>query len=490
MTHDRRSAERALRAWRRALGARHVEADPAAIAAYERATFPTSQRVVAVIRPGSVAEVQRALAIASREGVRIHPVSRGFNWGYGSRVPREDGSAVLELSRLRRISALDDELGVVTVQAGVSFAELAAYLARRGSRRMLTVTGGSPHASVVANALERGIGFGVGGNRVETVCALEVVLATGERVRTGFARYPRARAARVHRAGLGPSLDGLFAQSNLGVTTSAALWLAPRPRWAGGIQVRIPHRALACALAIFRALLGGGTLRGVVKVANAEGTRMGGGPPLRGRARPWICYLHVTGDDRAELAARLDHIARSLAARPALGVERFEIVELAGFAGPYAGIPGEGGLAVLAHGRPPAPPGAPIEPSGVLFLCPAVPLRGAAVVEVVDLLAGHARAGGFAPYLTLNLMDERAVHVVFGVFYDRDAPGLDRRAMQTYRRAFDACIARGYYPYRLGIQSMNQLPRYADATGDVLARIRRALDPAGILGRGIYEARR
>lgn len=469
------------------LGARHVEDDPATIAAYERATFPTSQRVIAVVRPGTVAATQRVLAVASRERVPIYPVSRGFNWGYGSRVPREDGSVVLELSRLRRISALDDELGTVTVQAGVSFAELAAFLARRGSSRMLTVTGGTPRGSVVANALERGIGFGVGGNRIETVCALEVVLATGELIRTGFARYPRARAAHVHRAGLGPSFDGLFAQSNLGITTSATLWLPPRPRWAGGLSIRIRHRDLAPAIAIYRALLGAGALRGVVKLSNAESLMMAGGPNVDRRARGWIGYVHISGDDLDELAARLDYLERSFTARSKLVVQRTAVTETARIVGPYGGVPGDYGLAALAYGRPPMPPGTPLEPSGAVFVCPAVPLRGDAVKEVVELLSAAARAGGFVPYVTLNLMDERAVHVVFGVFYDRDAPGLDRRAMQVYRRALAACVARGYYPYRLGIQSMQELPPFVDATAAVLARIRGALDPAGILGRGTYE---
>lgn len=463
-----------------------------ALASYERATFPTSQRVLAVLRPGSVAETQQALAIASRERVPIHPVSRGLNWGYGSRVPREDGSVVVELSRLRRISDLDDEIGTVTVQAGVSFAELAAYLRRRGSTRILSVTGGSPDASVLANALERGIGFGVGGNRVESLCALEVVLATGERLRTGFARYPRARAAHVQRLGLGPALDGLFAQSNLGVTTSATVWLARRLRWTAWIDVYIPHRELPATLSIARALLGAGALRGVIKVSNGHSVAMNGIPPMTGaairsRSLPWIARIHVSSDDRAELNARIRHIERSLRARAALGISCRPVRPSEEISGPYAGIPGDTGLSMLASGGAAPPAGAAPEPSGILFLCPTVPLRGPAVKDVVDLLERIALDAGFVPYVTLNLMDERVVHVVFGLFYDRGAPGADRRAMRTYRRAFAACITRGYYPYRLGIQSMGDLPAFTDASAAVLARLRAALDPAGVLGRGLYE---
>jgi 4-cresol dehydrogenase (hydroxylating) len=476
------------------LGTSHVLQDPSLLASYERATFATSHRVLAVLRPGSVAETQQALVIASRRQVPIYPLSRGFNWGYGSRVPRQDAAVVLELSRLRRISGFDDELGTVTVQAGVSFAELAAFLRRRGRAWMLSVTGGSPDASVLANALERGVGFGVGGNRIETVCALEVALATGELVRTGFARYPRARAAAVQRLGLGPALDGLFAQSNLGVTTSATVWLTRRPRWAAWIDVRIPHRDLPAALSIYRALLGSGTLRGVIKINNGYAVAMSSIPPMAVDAGwagtlPWAGRIHVGGDDRAELGARLGHIERSLRGRAALHVHRGRVRPFDEIEGPYAGVPSGVGLSVLSFGRAAQAADAPPEPSGVLFLCPAVPLRGAAVKEAVELLARAALDAEFLPYITLNIMDERVVHVVFGLFYDRAAAGADRRAMRAYRRAFAACIARGYYPYRLGLQSMGELPAFADDSAAVLARLRVALDPAGVLGRGLHEGR-
>ena len=427
----------------------------------------------------------------------MYPVSCGYNWGYGSRVPREDLSAVLELSRLRRISDLDEELGLVTVQAGVSFAQLSRFLRSRGSVWMPTVTGGSPHGSVIANALERGIGFGVHGNRIDTVCALEVVLATGELLRTGFARYPRARAHRVQRAGLGPSLDGLFAQSNLGVTTAATVWLTRRLRWSGWLEIGVPHRHLAVALVRYRALFESGMLRGVVKLSNGFGSAMSSGGSVRAawrraRSAPWAGHLHVPSDDAVELAARLDYIAHSLRARAGITVERRPVQPMSEQAGPYAGIPITGGLAVLTSGSADpdalAADGAALPASaGVLFLCPAVPLTGPAVLEVVDLLTTVALDDGFLPYLTLNLMDQRVVHVVFGLFYDRGARGADHRAMQTYRRAFAACVRKGYYPYRLGIQSMDAMPPFSDDSGAVLARIRAALDPAGVLGRGTYQ---
>ena len=43
--------------------------------------------------------------------------------------------------------------------------------------------------------------------------------------------FPAAPAAPVYRWGLGPSLDGLFTQSNLGVVTRMTFWLMPAPEY-------------------------------------------------------------------------------------------------------------------------------------------------------------------------------------------------------------------------------------------------------------------
>jgi hypothetical protein len=51
-----------------------------------------------------------------------------------------------------------------------------------------------------------------------------------------------------------------------------------------------------------------------------------------------------------------------------------------------------------------------------------------------------------------------------------------------------ALIALGHYPYRLGIQSMHALPPARGAHDLFLNRIRRVLDPHGIIAPGRYEA--
>ena len=46
---------------------------------------------------------------------------------------------------------------------------------------------------------------------------------------------------------------------------------------------------------------------------------------------------------------------------------------------------------------------------------------------------------------------------MISVAYDRDVSGEDRKAMNCYEELQRRLTARGYYPYRLGIQSMDLL---------------------------------
>src|SRR5689334_20152406 len=92
----------ALAGWRDILGDKHVIAEPGALVAAGTATFSTAAQARAIIRPADRAEVQACLRVANAHNVALYPISRGRNWGYGSRVPSQDGCVILDLGRLNR----------------------------------------------------------------------------------------------------------------------------------------------------------------------------------------------------------------------------------------------------------------------------------------------------------------------------------------------------------------------------------------------------
>lgn len=226
MRRDPTNSE-ALFGFEQIVGSPNVVLSGSEITLAETATFTTSQKIIAIVRPACVSEVQACMRFAGERRIPIYPVSMGKNWGLGSRVPVRDGAVVMELKRLDRITNLDVPMAHVTVEPGVTFQKLYDYLANNAPSLMMDGTGSTPFSSIIGNTVERGHGSGPYGERLDHVCGLEVVLPNGECIHTGHARYEKAATARLHRWGSGPLLDGLFTQSNFGIVTRMTMFLMP-----------------------------------------------------------------------------------------------------------------------------------------------------------------------------------------------------------------------------------------------------------------------
>ena len=93
--------------------------------------------------------------------------------------------------------------------------------------------------SIIANSLEHGSGYGFQGDHIMSLCGLEVVLPTGELLRTGMGAMANASQAHNIKYSVGAHLDGLFAQSNLGVVTRAGYWLMPEPQAFASATIKV-----------------------------------------------------------------------------------------------------------------------------------------------------------------------------------------------------------------------------------------------------------
>src|ERR1017187_3176543 len=127
----------------RAVGSAYVLTAQEVTASASSATFSTTQRISALVRPGSRSELQEVLAAARRFAVPVYPVSSGRNWGYGSRVPVSDGCILIELSRMNRILDFNERLGWVTLEPGVTQQQLFDFLSSQKSRLWIDATGSS-----------------------------------------------------------------------------------------------------------------------------------------------------------------------------------------------------------------------------------------------------------------------------------------------------------------------------------------------------------
>lgn len=490
------------------VGPEQVSADPAELDRLSTATFATPGRVMGRVRPGSVGELRE---LFRRATVPLYPVSGGKNWGLGSKAPPRD-AVLLDLGRLNRIVSFDEELATVTVEPGVTFRQLYEFLRERGSRLFAATTGGSPDGSVVANALERGDGSGPNGDRALYLAALEVVLPTGEVVHTGFDRFERASSAALHRFGVGPALDGLFTQSNLGVVTRATIWLSPLPRFLGAVRFSIERdEQLAPLLDAIRQLRLDGTLRSAVGVWNdyrvlSVAERHPGPVPLSRQAvaqrvgQRWFGLASVYAGSRKLGEAAVDHVeaelrphVSSLETRVASGDPRAGCELLPTDDPAFAflqGVPHEQSLRSLYFRKPGALP-SELDPDrdrvGALWVCATLPLRGPVIARAAASVESAMLDHGFEPLLVLLCHTERTLQLLPMIVFDRDEPGADARALACHDALVAGLALEGHLPQRLALPAMRALPAPRDDFAAVFERLKRTLDPAGVLAPGRYD---
>ena len=221
----------AFEAWVSTVGNANVVTDGSILKEAGLATFEISNVIVAIVRPATTSQVRKCVEIANKFGVAVYPISRGRNWGFGSKVPCHSGSVLLDLARMNRIVEFNDELGYVTLEPGVTFEQVYQYQQRHETNHYLSVIGGPADASIIGNYVERGTGLGPMGERPLNACDAHVVLGRGDVIRTGFGSVSNSKLSPLHRWGVGASMDGLFCQSNFGVITELTIWLNKRPNY-------------------------------------------------------------------------------------------------------------------------------------------------------------------------------------------------------------------------------------------------------------------
>jgi len=520
----------ALAEWTEALGPSHVSVDERALSAAATATFPTSGIVSAILRPGSREEVQHSVRIASRHGIPLYAISTGKNWGYGSSAPVTDG-VLLDLGRLNRIVDFSEELAYVTVEPGVTQRQLYDFLQAQRSHLWMDATGASPDSSFIGNTMERGFGHTPMGDHTANACGLEVVLPTGECIETGFCRFPNSKVGAVARYGIGPALDGLFSQSNLGIVTRMSVWLMPAPEYFQAFFLQTDG-AVGPLVDVLRPLRLNGTIRNVMHVGNDYKVLSGSGE------YPWAETGGRTPLDRATLEKLRRKIgfgrwnasgalygtrahvkeARSTLRRALTGkVTRLQFVDerviglirriepayrfvtrrqdfkravqlLPPLIQLLKGVPTDGFLASAywrKKGRIPKDKNPDRDRCGLLWCSPVAPNIGAAVEELTTVASDLLLERGFEPLISVSLMSERATVSTVAITYDRDVPGEDDRADRCYRALLEELLRRGYPPYRLSVGSM----QYAATGGTyeaVMQAIKKTLDPNGVLSPGRY----
>ncbi len=527
--------EAALTEWAALLGQSSVLPSVEAAAAYGSDTGAASRTLLAALRIRDAAVLPEVMRIANRNRVCVYPISTGNNWGYGSALPVRDGCVILDLSALQKILDFDAEFGVVTLEPGVTQKMLADFLDARAEPYMVPVTGAGPHCSLVGNALERGYGITPHADHFGAVTDLQAVLPDGSVYRSALHEVGGAELARLFKWGIGPYCNGLFTQSGFGIVTRMSIVLARRPECVkacvfaidddalleravaavrnllvklpgtlGAVNLMNQHRVLSMAAPFPYSDLGANALIPTSRIAQMA---------KQYRVAAWTGFASLYGT-REVVAAAQKEIRRSLSGigQRILFLAPQHAATLSGLA---QWIPGDLGRRMqertqmlsrsleLVEGRPnetalalaywrnrATPPDGPKNPAhdgcGLLWYAPLVPMRPSSVRAYVDMVCQVTQRHAMEPLITLTSVNDRLFDSTIPLLFDKHQPQAANVARDCYAELLHTGRSHGWFPYRVGIESMALLNDLQSNSKAFTHRLRSSLDPHALLSPGRY----
>jgi FAD/FMN-containing dehydrogenase len=486
------------------------------VAPYLTNCLSLTRSVPAVLRPDGEEALQALVRIAARHGIRLYPFSTGHNWGYGTSLPVAEESVLVDLSRMNRILEMDAELGLLTIEPGVTQGQLHKYLKDSNLDFFVPTTGAGPTVSLLGNALERGFGITPEEDHFAAVRSLRAVLPDGSLYQSSLSALGMPTAQTAWKWGIGPYLDGIFAQGNYGIVTAMTIALRRRPEHievyvfslqdpdglpqlmtqcrqilsqmhgvAGGIkimnhaqfQLTLDTKELGMGLSSQFAWVGFGVMHSPAgMVRSARGA-------LKRILKPHVSQVIFLNDARVRRFAALSRIVpgqlgQKIKRQVQQGRDVLQIVR---------GVPRALELR-LVYQHVPIPPGGLKDPVkegvGVIWYAPIIPLRPEIVREAVRAIQAALRTYGFPEAVSLTTVNERCAMGVIPIIYDR--PADKDRAHECFRLLLESGKQVGCFPYRINIAAMEGLPNEGESFWRLAKTIKAAVDPDQILSPGRY----
>lgn len=209
------------------VGREQVLTDADSTSLYAQDVHTKDLPALAVVRPGSTAELAEIVRLTAAAGHAV--IARGGGMSYTSGyVPKEEGSVIVDVRRMDRVLEINRDDMYVTVECGCTWAKLHGALKGTGLRTPFWGTLSGIRATVGGGVSQNGMFWGSAryGSVADSVLSLTVVLADGRTVRTGSAALANGSPFFRH---YGPDLTGLFTCDTgaLGFKADVTLRLVP-----------------------------------------------------------------------------------------------------------------------------------------------------------------------------------------------------------------------------------------------------------------------
>ncbi|KAF3765572.1 4-cresol dehydrogenase [Cryphonectria parasitica EP155] len=468
----------------------------------------------AAVCPASVEELQAALKVVNDFKIPVWTISRGKNLGYGGPAPLVNGSIIMDLHRMDKILEVNEKFGYAVVEPGVTFGDLYAYCTKN-KLKVWPSTASLGWGSVVGNTLDRGMGFVPSGIHHENMAGLEVVLANGDIVRTGQFAMSTSTSAHLTHLSFGPTIDGLFLQSNLGIVTKLGIHMTPQPQAFMACTFDMPEfDDIETITDVFGSLRRSGVLPTVVYVFSlVEWSAIKAprhtfwdkeGPIPEWRLKEmqeeldvgfWTVKWGLYGPKNI-LQAQYDEVQRVVGKEAPTG--RLRNVLFSGgedggllealdvpqpYGGMFVGVPSMFSIPMVSYYNP--QDGSGVGAHGAYS--PIVPLDGKTMREWVTVARKVYESQGLDLLCDFFMGQRHAVFVCM-LCFDKTNPQQRQAIDSTYNGLFEAGTRMGLAKYRSHVNHMDQTAELFDFNDHAYRRfvetIKDSLDPNGVLSPG------
>lgn len=214
-------------------GAEHVLTDDADREFFAMDVYNFREMPIAVVQPGSVAELQDIARVASGAGCALVPRGGGASYT-DAYLPSTANSLLIDTERMNSIVEVNTEDMYVTVEPGITWADMTAALAEKGVRSAFWGPFSGLKATVGGSMSQNAVSLGSGtyGCSADTALSFDIVLASGEILSTGSGAMDNSPPFFRH---YGPDLTGLFTgdAGAFGIKARITLRLVPVPDHSG-----------------------------------------------------------------------------------------------------------------------------------------------------------------------------------------------------------------------------------------------------------------
>ncbi len=486
------------------LGGELISFEEKVITKYASAINGSVIRPFCIATPQNESQIISLLAICREYHLCVYTLSKGKNFGYGDALGTAPGQVILDLGLMNKIVNVDATLAYATIQPGVTQQQLANFLRENKIPLQLDVTGAGLDASIVGNILERGFGHSDYGDRFSRIVRLKILLADGTVIETGFGAYKNAKAINTYRYGVGPILDGVFSQSNFGIITELTFELMPQPE---ALEMFIfstkNPQQLSSLVDTVRRLRLDGVVNSAIHIANkaravgekenklagawnASGSITGPATLVNAKKKVIKQYFRKYCNNYRlvfinEFRLKLLRIAERVLKIPVYDAVK-SVFDL------QKGVPTDDHIRTLLNND--SITSASIQASSLThffeWINAVCPSDSKSVDLMIKILSDLFQEANYEFRVTLTAVNPRTFILISNITFSNVKDEMDR-AYAFKKKCYATLAAQGFFPYRSGSGSFDILPEYDANLHLLLQKIKKVMDPHGILAPGKYN---